>query len=67
MNLIARNSKTAKVLAFAGVFTFENAYNFIAEHDTDFDNPLLPNYEFILTDSEGKEYLFEGAAWFEVA
>jgi hypothetical protein len=67
MVLIARNSETAEVVAFRGAFTFQTAYDFIAERDTDFDNPWMPDYEFILTDSQGKEYVFEGAAWFEAA
>lgn len=68
MNLVARNiSNSADIIEFGVGFTFESATDFIAERDTDFDNPWLPDYEFILVNASGEEFVFESAAWFEVA
>ena len=46
-------------------FTFESAYDFIAENDTDFDKPWLDGFDIILVDGD-KRYVFESASWFEI-
>ena len=68
MHLIARNViNPADVVEFGKDFTPESALDFVAERDTDFDNPWLSDYEFILIDAEGLEYVLECGAWFELA
>ena len=54
----------AQTLSFSEDFTFETAYQFILEQDSDpDDNPWLEGFDLILIDDEGKKWLFECDCW----
>ena len=47
-------------------FTFESAYNFLLERDSDPENPFYEGYDFCLTDNEGNKWFLEADCWAEV-
>jgi hypothetical protein len=63
MNLIAQNAQTGETRDLGSDFTFESAYEFIAENDSDpFENPWLPGFDLILIDG-AEHWVLEADAW----
>lgn len=54
----------AQTLTLGDDYTFESAYQYILEQDSDpFDNPWLEGFDLILIDDENKLWKFECESW----
>lgn len=64
MNLIAVN-ESGETRDLGSDFTFESAYEFIAENDSDPDeNPWLPGFDLVLVEADNETcWLLEADAW----
>jgi hypothetical protein len=61
MKLIAENGVETRELG--ADFTFESAYKFIFENDSDpVENPWLPGFDLILVGADGR-WVLEADAW----
>jgi hypothetical protein len=65
MKLITVSDHDGSVRELANGLNFETAYEFIAENDTDFDNPKWPDCDLILVDGD-EEWIFEAESWFQI-
>ena len=63
--MILSAERDGEVLELGRGFTLETAYEFILEHDDDFENPWLEGYDLILTTDEG-QLMFEADCWVPV-
>jgi hypothetical protein len=55
-------SSSNKAEVFLGDYTFETAYDYLAELDSDWDNPFMPGYDFVITDGVDR-YILEADCW----
>ena len=65
MILLAVHDETGVAIELGRDYNFETAYKFIAENETDFDNPKWPDCDLILTDGQQK-WAFETGCWCEI-
>lgn len=63
--MILTADRDGEVLELGRGFTFETAYDFILERDSDEENPYLEGYDLVLSNGD-ETWVFEADCWAQV-